>query len=85
MRVVRNSVSVATTFRLTQSQEEYLSTLMDMVSRPFAVVVTCLEEPLNHFMATAYLICRVVDNIEDCEQPPAWQGERFAELVSCNC
>ncbi|MEJ2559439.1 MAG: squalene/phytoene synthase family protein [Anaerolineae bacterium] len=81
MRVVRNSVSVSTTLRLTRSQEEYLSTLMDMVSRSFAVVVACLEEPLDYSMATAYLICRVVDNIEDCEQPPAWQHERFAEFL----
>lgn len=68
-------------FKLTANQEGYLSTWMNKVSRSFAVVVTCLEEPLNHFMATAYLICRVVDNIEDCEQTPAWQHERFAELV----
>ncbi len=72
---------VETGLRLTSMHKEYLSIWMNKVSRSFAVVVTCLEEPLIHFMAAAYLICRVVDNIEDCEQPPAWQRERFAEFV----
>jgi farnesyl-diphosphate farnesyltransferase len=72
---------VETSIKLTSHQKGYLSTWMNKVSRSFAVVVTCLEEPLSHFMATAYLICRVVDNIEDCGQPAAWQRQRFAELV----
>jgi farnesyl-diphosphate farnesyltransferase len=53
---------------------------MNKVSRSFAVVVACLEEPLRDYMATAYLICRVADNIEDCKQPAAWKSSRFAEL-----
>ena len=48
-----------TAFKITQAQSGFLSTLMNKVSRSFAVVVPCLEEPLNHFMATTYLICRV--------------------------
>jgi phytoene/squalene synthetase len=59
-------------FHLTQSQQQYLDTRMHEVSRSFALVVPLLEEPLNHYIAAAYLICRVVDNIEDCEQPFAW-------------
>ena len=39
-----------------------------------------LEEELKHQLATAYLICRVVDNIEDCTEPHSWQAERFAEF-----
>ena len=31
-------------------------------------------------MATAYLIGRVVDNIEDCTQPFAWKQQRFEEF-----
>jgi farnesyl-diphosphate farnesyltransferase len=63
------------------SQESrYLSQRMYEVSRSFALVVQCLEEPLNHHMATAYLLCRVADNIEDCGQPPSWQQQRFAEF-----
>lgn len=71
---------VEKTFELTQTQKEYLSALMNKVSRSFAVVVACLEEPLRDYMATAYLICRVADNIEDCEQPVAWKQARFAEF-----
>jgi len=54
--------------------------MMSRVSRSFALVVNSLEEPLNYHMATAYLICRVVDNIEDCTQPFSWQQQRFDEF-----
>jgi farnesyl-diphosphate farnesyltransferase len=43
-------------------------------------VVPFVEEPLTHYLATAYLLCRVADNIEDCTQPLAWKQARFAEL-----
>jgi len=69
-------------FTLTQVETKYLETFMQQVSRSFALIVPCLEPPLNHFLATAYLICRVADNIEDCTQPAAWQSERFKELVA---
>ncbi len=71
---------VEKTLEVTQTQQEYLNVYMSKVSRSFAVVVACLEEPLRDYMATAYLICRVADNIEDCEQPAAWKQSRFAEL-----
>jgi farnesyl-diphosphate farnesyltransferase len=71
---------VEKTFELTHTQKEYLNMFMDRVSRSFAVVVACLEEPLRDYMATAYLVCRVTDNIEDCKQPVAWKQSRFAEL-----
>jgi farnesyl-diphosphate farnesyltransferase len=53
---------------------------MNKVSRSFAIVVLNLEEPLHGYMATAYLICRVVDNIEDCTQPFAWKQQRFQDF-----
>ena len=31
-------------------------------------------------MATAYLLCRVADNIEDSGQPAIWQRQRFTEF-----
>ena len=46
-------------------QSAYLTQHMNKVSRSFALVVSCLEEPLQQQMSTAYLICRVLDNIED--------------------
>ena len=63
-----------------QTPERYLDTLMNQVSRSFALVVPNLEEPLRHYTATAYLLCRAVDNIEDCTQPFAWKEARFAEF-----
>lgn len=53
---------------------------MDRVSRSFALVVPCLEDPLQDYFATAYLLCRALDNIEDCGQPLHWQKQRFAEF-----
>ena len=53
---------------------------LDKVSRSFALVIPTLEEPLNYYLATAYLICRVVDNIEDCTQSSVWKEERFLEF-----
>ena len=63
------------------TQEAYLGTRLQQVSRSFALVVPWLEEPLNHYLGTAYLLCRVVDNIEDCLQPPDWKQQRFEEAA----
>jgi farnesyl-diphosphate farnesyltransferase len=69
-------------FEPVPSQMTYLDSMMNKVSRSFAVVVPCLEEPLNHYLSTAYLLCRVVDNIEDCTQSLAWKEQRFTEFSS---
>ena len=63
------------------AQAEYLQRHLDSVSRSFAIVIPFLEMPLRHYLATAYLLCRVVDNIEDCGQPAAWKRRRFAEFA----
>jgi farnesyl-diphosphate farnesyltransferase len=68
-------------FELTSTQEAYLNSWMQRVSRSFALVVPWLEAPLNHYLATAYLLCRVVDNIEDCTQPAEWKKQCFAEAA----
>ena len=65
---------------LTRTEKQYLSDEMEKVSRSFALVVPTLEEPFNYYTATAYLICRVVDNIEDCTQPFVWKERRFQEF-----
>src|SRR5512138_2491092 len=59
----------------------YLERHLSSVSRSFALVIPFLETPLRHYLATAYLLCRVVDNIEDCTQPAAWKQQRFAEFL----
>jgi hypothetical protein len=60
-------------YTLKPMQRRYLTITMDRVSRSFALVVPWLEDPLQDYMATAYLLCRALDNIEDCGQPLAWQ------------
>jgi len=68
-------------YTLKPMQRRYLTITMDRVSRSFALVVPWLEDPLQDYMATAYLLCRALDNIEDCGQPLAWQQQRFAEFI----
>jgi farnesyl-diphosphate farnesyltransferase len=53
---------------------------MNKVSRSFTLVTPAAGPPLSHYLSTAYLICRVVDNIEDSHQSFAWQEARFAEF-----
>jgi farnesyl-diphosphate farnesyltransferase len=65
---------------LTKAQKGYLNASMNRVSRSFALVTPCLEDPLNDFMAVAYLVCRVVDNIEDCGRPLDWKRLRYSEF-----
>jgi len=64
----------------TKLEQSYLNNQMKKVSRSFALVVSYLEEPLKAQLATAYLICRVIDNIEDCTEPHSWQERRFDEF-----
>ena len=67
-------------FKLNQEEGVYLDTWMNKVSRSFAVVVAALEEPLKRYMAAAYIICRVIDNIEDSMSESSWKKQRFAEI-----
>jgi farnesyl-diphosphate farnesyltransferase len=67
-------------FSLTKLEKKYLTDSMNKVSRSFALVTPCFEYPLNHFMSAAYLICRVVDNIEDCTKCLEWKRLRFSEF-----
>ncbi|MGB7094084.1 MAG: hypothetical protein WBD62_05490, partial [Anaerolineales bacterium] len=67
-------------FTISEQQIEYLDTWMYKVSRSFAIVVRTVEVPLQHYLSTAYLICRVIDNIEDCSQSHDWKKNRFTEL-----
>ncbi|UCG24429.1 MAG: squalene/phytoene synthase family protein, partial [Chloroflexota bacterium] len=49
-------------------------------SRSFALVVSYVEEPLREYLSAAYLVCRVVDNIEDCTEPYEWRRRRFEDF-----
>jgi farnesyl-diphosphate farnesyltransferase len=63
-----------------KEQKNYLATYMKGVSRSFSLVAPEVEPPLDGYLAVAYLICRVVDNIEDTLQPFEWRQARFAEF-----
>lgn len=67
---------------LSAAHEAYLKGQMKKVSRSFAAVVDCLEQPLGTFLTTAYLLCRVADNIEDCTETNEWRLARFNEFIS---
>jgi phytoene/squalene synthetase len=42
---------------------------LEQVSRSFAVSIQALSEPLRDYIGLAYLLCRVVDTIEDSSWP----------------
>ena len=62
------SAALFDVYTLKPLQRTYLTTTMGRVSRSFALVVPWLEDPLQDYIATAYLLCRVLDNIEDCSE-----------------
>lgn len=68
------------TNNLSSEQQTYLDKYMKGVSRSFSLVAPEVDAPLDDYLATAYLICRVVDNIEDTTQSFQWQQARFAEF-----
>lgn len=68
------------TFEPSANQQNYLAQQLDAVSRSFALVIPFLETPLRHYLATAYLLCRVVDNIEDCGREYVWKEARFEDF-----
>lgn len=69
------------TYHLTKTEKAYLSTYMNKVSRSFTLVAPQVESPLDDYLAVAYLICRVVDNIEDCVLPYQSKQTRFTEFT----
>jgi len=73
-------MNATNTFRLTSEDEIYLETWMNRVSRSFAVVVAALEDPLRSYMGAAYILCRVIDNIEDCAAPIDLKKARFRDV-----
>ena len=63
-----------------KSESSYLAAYMSKVSRSFSLVAPEVEAPMDDYLAVAYLICRVVDNIEDAEQPFDWKRRRFGQF-----
>lgn len=66
---------------LSRTQKLYLAAYMNKVSRSFTLVAPQVESPLSEYLAVAYLICRVVDNIEDCTLPYPQKRMYFTEFT----
>jgi farnesyl-diphosphate farnesyltransferase len=75
-----NMTSKRSALSLSAAEITYLDKWMNKVSRSFALVVASLEEPMSHYLEVAYLICRVIDTVEDCMSAPAWKDLRFEEI-----
>lgn len=67
-------------FDLTQQQQKYLNVTLNKTARTFALLPPFIDPILAEIMSLAYLVCRVVDNVEDCDQPFAWKAKRFREV-----
>jgi phytoene/squalene synthetase len=49
----------------TTSQSAFYQTHLNSVSRSFALCIAQLKEPLRNRIGLAYLICRIIDTVED--------------------
>jgi farnesyl-diphosphate farnesyltransferase len=43
---------------------------LNRVSRTFALTIRMLQEPFRTYASAAYLLCRIIDTVEDCETIP---------------
>ncbi|MBZ0136997.1 MAG: squalene/phytoene synthase family protein [Planctomycetes bacterium] len=66
---------------LTPENRDYCREALPAVSRTFALGIELLREPLRDEIGVAYLICRILDTIEDTTELPA--KERAALLDRC--
>ncbi len=57
----------------------YQNTILQDVSRTFALTIPQLPDPLSHVVSNAYLLCRIADTIEDDKYMPADIKREFAE------
>lgn len=56
---------------LTRENRDYCREALPAVSRTFALGIELLREPLRDEIGVAYLICRILDTIEDTTELPA--------------
>lgn len=56
---------------LSMQDKQYCRTVLPAVSRTFALGIELLREPLRDEIGVAYLICRILDTIEDTTSLPA--------------
>ncbi|MBX3022726.1 MAG: squalene/phytoene synthase family protein [Bdellovibrionales bacterium] len=61
------------------SKAEFYQTHLDRVSRSFAFCIRQLQSPLREWVGLSYLLCRVVDTVEDApwaSPPPQFEAFR---------
>jgi farnesyl-diphosphate farnesyltransferase len=59
------------------SDAQLQSYLLDNVSRTFALTIPALPAPLMHAVSNAYLLCRIVDTVEDEAELSVAQKKKF--------
>jgi farnesyl-diphosphate farnesyltransferase len=68
------------------ADRDYCREILPAVSRTFALGIELLRDPLRDEIGVAYLICRILDTIEDTTALPALQRaqmlERFADAFN---
>lgn len=71
-----NSLPLETIHRADQAYQEHI---LQGVSRTFALTIPRLPTSLSHVVGNAYLLCRIVDTIEDDKELAADDKREFAE------
>jgi farnesyl-diphosphate farnesyltransferase len=67
--------------RATPRSLAFVWEILPHVSRTFALTIPALRAPLRDWVATAYVLCRIADTVEDAEGiPPPRRLELFALL-----
>ena len=66
---------------LAKSNEVFQAELLEGVSRTFALTIPQLPKPLYSVVANAYLLCRIVDTIEDEVSLSPEQKKQFVMLL----
>ncbi|NOT11822.1 MAG: squalene/phytoene synthase family protein [Methylococcaceae bacterium] len=65
------------------TDDEFQALLLEGVSRTFALTIPQLPQKLYSAVANAYLLCRIVDTIEDeVSLSPARKGYFFSEFIN---
>ncbi len=62
-----------------ESDEQFQARMLQFVSRTFALTIPQLPGALREAVGNGYLLCRIVDTIEDDAAMPAQEKRRFCE------
>ena len=65
---------------LTQSDQIYQKTILEAVSRTFALTIPLLPTNLEIVIGNTYLLCRIIDTIEDAICIPLEQKNELSNL-----